>query len=129
MRRTEALQVARVAALSNLLDRWGIGGADPSGGGGVAGVSASGRSCAGATGMGKRASVAFSIAGSARRRASGFRPIAQKKWSGFVASATWASPVKHFREHLVAQFSQIAGYRCLSLMRALAVVKCQSALA
>ena len=30
---------------------------------------------------------------------------------------------------LVARFNQIDGYRCLSLMRALAVVKCQSALA
>ena len=30
---------------------------------------------------------------------------------------------------LVARFIQIEGYRCLSLMRALAVVKCQSALA
>src|SRR6476646_594155 len=29
---------------------------------------------------------------------------------------------------LVARFNQIDGYRCLSLMRALAVVKCQSAL-
>jgi hypothetical protein len=30
---------------------------------------------------------------------------------------------------LVARFNQIDGYRCLSLVRALAVVKCQSALA
>jgi hypothetical protein len=30
---------------------------------------------------------------------------------------------------LVARFSQIEGYRCLSLMRALGVVKCQLALA
>src|SRR5947199_328618 len=30
---------------------------------------------------------------------------------------------------LVARFNQIEGYRCLSLIRALAVVKCQSALA
>ena len=30
---------------------------------------------------------------------------------------------------LLAQFNQIDGYRCLSLVRALAVVKCQSALA
>ena len=30
---------------------------------------------------------------------------------------------------LVRQFSQIDGYRCLSLIRALAVVNCQSALA
>src|SRR5438552_11533126 len=30
--------------------------------------------------------------------------------------------------HLVACFSQIAGYRCLSLMRAFLVVNCQSAL-
>ena len=29
---------------------------------------------------------------------------------------------------LVGQFSQIEGYRCLSLMRALGVVKCQLAL-
>ena len=33
-----------------------------------------------------------------------------------------------FREKLVARFSQIEGYRCLSLMRALGVVKCQLAL-
>jgi hypothetical protein len=31
--------------------------------------------------------------------------------------------------NLVARFNQIDGYRCLSLVRALAVVKCQSALA
>ena len=30
---------------------------------------------------------------------------------------------------LVRRFSQIDGYRCLSLIRALAVVNCQSALA
>jgi hypothetical protein len=34
----------------------------------------------------------------------------------------------HEREPLVARFSQIAGYRWLSLMRALGVVKCQLAL-
>jgi len=32
-------------------------------------------------------------------------------------------------EQLVRRFSQIDGYRCLSLIRALAVVNCQSALA
>ena len=32
-------------------------------------------------------------------------------------------------DRLVARFNQIDGYRCLSLVRALAVVKCQSALA
>ena len=31
--------------------------------------------------------------------------------------------------YLVRRFSQIDGYRCLSLIRALAVVNCQSALA
>jgi ABC-type oligopeptide transport system ATPase subunit len=33
------------------------------------------------------------------------------------------------RAALVARFSQIEGYRCLSLMRAFGVVKCQLALA
>ena len=32
-------------------------------------------------------------------------------------------------DQLVARFSQIEGYRCLSLMRAFGVVKCQWALA
>ena len=35
----------------------------------------------------------------------------------------------HADGRLVAQFSQIDGYRCLSLMRASGVVKCQLALA
>ena len=34
-----------------------------------------------------------------------------------------------FFKWLVRRFSQIDGYRCLSLIRALAVVNCQSALA
>jgi hypothetical protein len=36
---------------------------------------------------------------------------------------------KKGRNSLVARFSQIDGYRCLSLMRASGVVKCQLALA
>ena len=45
----------------------------------------------------------------------------------------FASPIIHLstlnlEKRLVARFSQIEGYRCLSLMRALGVVKCQFAL-
>jgi hypothetical protein len=40
-----------------------------------------------------------------------------------------ASAIEASETELVRRFSQIDGYRCLSLIRALAVVNCQSALA
>ncbi len=42
---------------------------------------------------------------------------------------SWIRRLQHEGEGLVPRFSQIDGYRCLSLIRASAVVNCQSALA
>ena len=49
--------------------------------------------------------------------------VTQTLVTGFVVDARLTQAAS-----LVARFNQIDGYRCLSLMRALAVVKCQSAL-
>ena len=46
-----------------------------------------------------------------------------------IAGLTHLAGLKTAMAELVRQFSQIDGYRCLSLIRALAVVNCQSALA
>src|SRR5262249_48509888 len=60
----------------------------------------------------------------------GLRMIRGARWPG--ACCRYATHPRLRPEQrlgtLVARFSQIEGYRCLSLMRALGVVKCQFAL-
>src|SRR5947207_14799564 len=60
------------------------------------------------------------------------RDVNEDARDGVVKDRRVFEPLKsvHTRvRELVARFNQIEGYRCLSLIRALAVVKCQSALA
>jgi len=62
-----------------------------------------------------------------RRTEALYALIAQRRGDeGGVTGTDWA---RSTLDNLVARFNQIDGYRCLSLMRAPAVVNCQSALA
>ena len=91
MRRTEVLQGARMAVFLNLLHRWESAELNQAEATGLLGVSER-------TFRRRRdrydeeGDGAFSIAGLARRRGSGFPPTGRRKWRRSIASAIPASP-------------------------------------
>ena len=91
MRRTEALQGVRMAMFLNILNRWESAELNQEEAAELLGVS-DGRSGAGRAATRRRARLDLLTAGSARRRGAGFRSTGPRRWSGFIASATRASP-------------------------------------
>jgi hypothetical protein len=95
MRRTEALQGVRMAVFLNILSRWESGELNQEEAAELLGVSE--RTFRRWTRRYEEEGEAgllgrLGTAGSARRRAGGFRSTGPRRWSGSVASATRASP-------------------------------------
>ena len=87
MRRTGALQGVRMAMFLNILNRWELAELNQAEAAELLGVSE--RTFRRWTRRYEEEGEAgLWTAGSARRRASGFRSTGRRRWSGFIASAT-----------------------------------------
>jgi hypothetical protein len=90
MRRTEALQGVRMTVFLNLLHRWESAELNQEEAAELLGVSE--RTFRRWTrAYEEEGEAGLVVAGSARRRASGFPPTGRRKWSGSIASATRVS--------------------------------------
>ena len=80
MRRTEALQGVRMAVFLNILSRWELAELNQEEAAASHRDRASGRSGAGRAVMRRRVKRGYWTAGSAKRRASGFRSTGLRRW-------------------------------------------------